>query len=168
MATYTECPKEVLSIAQELIALHHPFLSACNIGFVMRDEAGASGGKTVPAHTTKVPDKIRPHLTQELDILIVIAEDQYSGLSTDQRTALIDHELCHITVSKSGWTTCAHDIEEFREIIERHGLWNEDLFNASTTLARSVGQLPLFTVERNTTGVLISAAPRDADKVEQE
>lgn len=168
MATFTKCPNQVLSIAKELVALYHPILRNCNIGFVMRSEASTSGGKTVLAQTSKIPDKVKPYLHTELDILIVIAEDQWANLDTLQRTALIDHELCHITVSKSGWTTRAHDIDEFVEIIQRHGLWNGDLFGARTTLSRAseAGQLSLFSSER--LGSLVSLTSEDAGKMEQE
>lgn len=146
MTAYTECPNEILSIARDLIAEYHPFLSDCTIGFVMRSEAGTSGGKTVLAHTTKVPDKLKPYLSDELDILIVIAEDKWLTLGENQRKALIDHELCHITASAAGWTTRAHDFEEFKEIVDRYGLWNNDLFYARSALAKASegAQLNLF------------------------
>ena len=54
--------------------------------------------------------------------------------------ALIDHELCHAapSMNKSGhqkkdvrgrycFRMRDHDIEEFREIVERHGVWKRDL-----------------------------------------
>ncbi len=59
MATYRECPSEVLSIAEELINQYHPKLQECKIGFVMVDEAPTSGGKTVVAKVSKVPEKLR-------------------------------------------------------------------------------------------------------------
>ena len=162
MSKFTEVTQEVLHIAEELIAEHHPLLRDCKIGFVFRDEAGKSGGKVVLAKCSKIPENLKPHLQDELDILIVIAEDQWANLESEQRRALIDHELCHITTGPSGWTTRAHDIEEFGVIIQRYGLWNTDLFGLHTTLARAVQlELSITSVEKTERGAVIAI---DAEK----
>ncbi len=57
-----------------------------------------------------------------------------------QRAALLDHELCHAAVKHGNdgepardsrdrviYRTRKHDIEEFSQIVERHGLWTSDL-----------------------------------------
>lgn len=50
------------------------------------------------------------------------------GLSDAQRVALVDHELCHCTVNEDGVPTLLHhDVEEFGQVVERHGLWKPDL-----------------------------------------
>lgn len=166
MATYKEVTHEVIHLAEELIETVHPLLSECRIGFVFRDEAGTSGGKTVLAKTGKVPDKLKPLLQDELDILIVIAEDQWTMLESEQRRALIDHELCHIAIGNSGWTTRAHDIEEFGAIIQRYGLWNGDLFGLHTTLAKAVQlELPVKVEVAYTQGSLIAVNPEQLEKV---
>lgn len=140
-AKYSEVTQEVIGLADVLIKNFHPYLKDCNIGFVFRSEASTSGGKTTLATTSKVTAKFKPYLTEELDILIVIAEDSWSQMSLDQRRALIDHQLCHITFGgTSGWTTRCHDIEEFEEILDRHGLWKSDLFHAKNSMiAATVG-----------------------------
>lgn len=162
MTKFTEVPREVLHIAEELIAEFHPYLRDCNIGFVFRDEASTSGGKIVLAKTSKVPQNIRPLLQDEIDILVVIAEDQWALLSGEQRKALIDHELCHVTIGETGWKTQAHDIEEFKAIIERYGLWNRDLFGARTSIAQAVQlELSITGVEKTERGAVIAV---DAEK----
>jgi hypothetical protein len=45
--------------------------------------------------------------------------------STEQRVALIDHELCH--VSPDNWSIMGHDLEEFVSVVRRHGLWQAGL-----------------------------------------
>ena len=70
---YKEVPSEVLSIAKELIDQFHQQLQECMIGFVFRSEAAISGGKMVLGTTGKVTEKIKPMLSEELDILIVLA-----------------------------------------------------------------------------------------------
>src|SRR4030042_2490250 len=103
---YKEVSNEVLSIAKELIDQYHQRLQECKIGFVFRSEASISGGKLVLGTTSKVTEKIKPMLSDDLDILIVLAEDEYSRMSTERRKALIDHELCHIVqnLNTFGWT----------------------------------------------------------------
>jgi hypothetical protein len=63
-------------------------------------------------------------------------------MDLDARMALVDHELSHCwfaTVDNDGvtqkfhqdgspwWTIRGHDLEEFCGVVERHGLWSEDL-----------------------------------------
>jgi predicted metallopeptidase len=167
MATYKEVTHEVIHLAEELIRTVHPLLSECRIGFVFRDEAGTSGGKTVLAKTGKVPDKLKPLLQDELDILIVIAEDQWTTLESEQRRALIDHELCHIAMGNNGWTIRAHDIEEFGEIIQRYGLWNYSLYSQQKTLANAAAQMPLpLQVDVSyTKGSLVALKPEQLEKI---
>ena len=62
------------------------------------------------------------------DFVIIIAEKEWEN-QTDPRkkTQLVDHELCHCwyRVDKQGeshWVIREHDIQEFREILERYGL----------------------------------------------
>lgn len=165
MADYKDVPSEVLHIASDLISQFHPGLTDCNIGFVFRSEASQSGGKKVFAKTSKIPENMKPLLIQEMDILIMIAEDIWSNFSAEQRKAAIDHELYHIDLNNSGWTIRAHDVEEFTEILNRYGLWNQDLFMASTSLARAVQlQLSITSVERTPNGAVISV---DAEKFNQ-
>ena len=65
-----------------------------------------------------------------------------------RRKALIDHELCHIIANPNtgSWTTKAHDINEFNEIIERYGLWSNDLMAVGPTVAKALQlEMPAIT-----------------------
>lgn len=65
--------------------------------------------------------------------LMEIAADIWEHLEPWQRIALVDHELYHFTIEyddngvKLGIR--AHDIEEFIEVLVRHGRWDADLNN---------------------------------------
>lgn len=158
MTEYKEVTQEVMDIAKEMIQAYHRNLEDCRIGFVFRSEAGTSGGKTVLGKCGKVPEKIKPFLESQggLDMLIMIAEDQWSMLNSTQRKALIDHELCHIAIGASGWTTKAHDIEEFEEILQRYGLWKIDLFRAEQAMTDAVQMiLPIPEDRQKDTGHLV-------------
>lgn len=72
--------------------------------------------------------------------MILLNDTAWDGLTTSQREALIDHELCHAAIvldddgqpkkDDRGRLVCRikkHDMEEFRAVVERHGLWTADL-----------------------------------------
>lgn len=154
--TYTRAP-EVQAIADQLIPKHHRHLLdfQTRIDYVFRSEAAKTGGKIVAGKARKIgglnafltlgddaqegrPDGETPPV--EPFFVVEIAADIWEILSPVQRQALVDHELCHCKVGLSEQgdvvlKTQAHDVEEFKAIVERHGLWRpelEDLVKAGT------------------------------------
>jgi len=76
------------------------------------------------------------------DFVILLNKEvwQDKEFTDEKKRALIDHELCHCGVqyNKKGkqkkdergrycFRTRKHDVEEFRDIVKRHGLWKHDL-----------------------------------------
>ncbi|MEN6507136.1 MAG: putative metallopeptidase [Planctomycetaceae bacterium] len=74
------------------------------------------------------------------DFVILLNEEAWPTLNEKQKLALLDHELCHAALSMDAdgnpkindrerlvCRTKKHDVEEFRCIVERHGLWTQDL-----------------------------------------
>lgn len=121
--------EEVLEMAAELIAQHHPTLGVARIGFLFRSEAGRNGHKRVLGQASKVTAKWQPLLDQPLDFIIWLAADYWLGEATPlQKRALLDHELSHCTM-RDGYEPVIrpHDVEEFAHIIERYGYWRDDL-----------------------------------------
>ncbi len=148
MNTYVLAPESVLGLAEELIAEFHPWLKACKIGFVMFEGEKLSQGRQVVGKVTKVTPKMQPVMTEELDFIIELSAEYYGRVEEARRRAVIDHELCHIRLSKdSGYRTQGHDVEEFVEIVERYGLWTHDLLAAGGAFAKHAPaeqmQLPL-------------------------
>lgn len=134
---------EVREIAEEIIDLHHPHLEDAKnlIGYYMREGNSDWAGKC------KKCTAFERHLTKRT-FFIFINEEVWDGLSTEQRVALVDHELCHIVREKeeqldketkkvvmgwanrdnvNNWKIREHDVEEFSEIIQRHGLWEQGI-----------------------------------------
>lgn len=136
MTEYTKASQAVINIAKDLINRYHRELGAADIGFIFRDEATTSKGKTVFAKAWKPPAWLQAYKT--LDFIIEIAEDIWNDLDTDRRIALIDHELCHCDNLGDTPSLRAHDVEEFTEIIERHGFWNRDLMSAAPRIRGAV------------------------------
>lgn len=124
---FSEAPKSVIHIAEALIRQYHPWLQEANIAFVMRSEAQKRGNRMILGSTSKVPAKVQ--VLAEYDFLIWLSETDYEAMSDAQREALIDHELMHCKRSRDGlgWSLREHDVQEFTEIIQRHGLWTHDL-----------------------------------------
>lgn len=78
----------------------------------------------------------------ELDFVILLNREVWEDIdfTEKKKLALLDHELCHAarsvdsdgepridTKGRPVWRTRGHDIEEFREIVDRHGCWKGDL-----------------------------------------
>lgn len=74
------------------------------------------------------------------DFTVALNYDAWQRFGEAQRAALMDHELMHCQVAVDedgeerrdalGRVVCrvrGHDIEEFRDVVSRHGLWKEDL-----------------------------------------
>lgn len=122
---WSEAPRYIIDIAQRLIEQHHPELLTARIAFIMRSEAPRSNGKLTLGKASKVSPMAQVHI--DFDYIIWIARDTYLRLSGAQQEALIDHELCHlqwIQVDEGGIAKLrGHDVEEFAEIIARHGYW---------------------------------------------
>ena len=97
----------------------------------------------------------------DYDFVIVLNKEVWEDPEFDRekKLALLDHELCHAAraVDSDGeamidskgrpvWRTRKHDIEEFIEIINRHGCWKRDLEKlAESIIAKK--KTPLFVQE---------------------
>jgi DNA segregation ATPase FtsK/SpoIIIE-like protein len=130
---YSEASTEVIHLAEDLISRFHPALEEARIAFVFQDEATETDGRIILGTTSKISPKLQPFM--EFDFLIVIAEDQWVRMPSNAREALIDHELCHCGGdSLKGCKAHNHDIEEFYEVIQRHGVWKTDLFKLQSIM----------------------------------
>lgn len=153
MATSYRQAASVERIANQLIPEHHPHLVGEPIRYVFRDEHAKKGGKAVMGSARKISG-LNAYLAlgDETDVegedvdpffVIEIAEDIWARLSLAQRKALVDHELSHCIIEPDakGAPTLglvAHDLEEFRTVVERHGLWMPDLVE----MARAIDAAP--------------------------
>jgi hypothetical protein len=95
-------------------------------------------GRLVLGKCQKVSD-----LHKELadyDFIVILNREAWDEFSDAQRLALLDHELSHATVARDQdgqpkldergravFRLRKHDIEEFRDVVARHGCYKEDL-----------------------------------------
>lgn len=98
----------------------------------------------------------RGDLDRELDsfdFVILLNKEAWQGLATEQRRALIDHELCHAQIvidsdgnpklDDSDRLVCRirkHDCEEFKVVVKRHGLWTSDLADIAKAAVNDAGR----------------------------
>lgn len=136
---------EARDVAQKYIDEFHPHLAKSRIAYLFRYSEGdwSKGGKRVLANI-RVLSGLAKHLAGGIDAVMLIdghlweSWDKEAGLK--KREALVDHELCHLTVMKNKegrvlrqrngrpWLRIVgHDLEEFRVIVQRHGFWKPDL-----------------------------------------
>jgi hypothetical protein len=117
---------------------YHRRLDGARIAVVMKEKAGKKKGKTVLATAMKPPDKMKPLLREPYHFVIVIGADEWEKADTKKRKALLDHELCHCEFDEDGQPSMrGHDLEEFGEIITRHGFWRGDFGEHNIQLALS-------------------------------
>lgn len=150
--TYRPAPA-VEHIAGTLIPTHHPDLDGVRIQYVFRSKASKKNDKIVLGKARKVSG-LNAYLATPADevgfddeavefFVIEIAEDCWRDLNHEQRIALVDHELCHLAIEfdddeQVKLVMRSHDLEEFREIVERHGLWKPDLTEFADSVAKAV------------------------------
>lgn len=137
----------VTDIGKEVIAAHHPHLTHVRVDFVVRDNTPTANGKERWGSARKIGG-LTAFLADSDEVgdeffLIEIAGPVWNTLSSVERRALIDHELCHCHVelmdpddstSDLKLTLKKHDFEEFNAIIERHGLWRKDAEAMAATI----------------------------------
>lgn len=105
----------------------------------------------------------------ELDFVILLNREVWDDIDfrTEKKIALLDHEMCHAaravdsdgepridTKGRPVWRIRGHDIEEFREVVARHGCYKHDLEKFAQALIERKAE-PLFTAEPAAQGELL-------------
>lgn len=148
---------EPYKILRDMREKHHPELSKARIALAWRKKLKRdSDGHLILGRCVKASDLQRELVEWDFVILLnreVWADDAFTK---EKKQALVDHELCHADASrdKDGfpkrderdrfvWRTRKHDIEEFRDVVKRHGCYKADLeeFAKALLVKRSA---PLF------------------------
>lgn len=98
-------------------------------------------GRVVLGKCKKATDLDRELANYDFIILLRKAFWTSPDVSNEMRAALLDHELCHATVrldartdepvtderGRKVYRIRKHDVEEFHEIVSRHGIWKSDI-----------------------------------------
>lgn len=118
-------------IADRLIPKFHAELATARFEFICRSKASKAGGRPVPGKIYK-PGGWSKFLV-DADYVLEIALDCWNLLEPNQRNALIDHLLsrCVGTEDEQNgemkWSIRPPEVQEFPEVAERHGCWNDGL-----------------------------------------
>lgn len=130
------------AIAEDLIGAHHSRLKGIKIAYLFKskaedpEEAQKKAAKAKPlrdgkkfswAKASLVSDKWRALAEDDYKFVIEFDREVWDELSLEQQNALVDHELCHCGNDADGCYMRQHDLEEFREIVKRHGFWKDDV-----------------------------------------
>ena len=143
MATqeYTAAP-EVAEVAKGVIERWHTDLAGADIRYAFADELPYDKQKRVLAKTKKA-SRWEQYLTQGAVLFVVVDAGAWAAMPPEKRIALIDHELCHVVGDGTGEIdTRTHDLEEFNEVISRHGAWTEDIEDFLRTAEEAQIKLP--------------------------
>lgn len=147
MPSYAQ-DKGLESLANTIIKVHRAKLEHLKICYIFRDEAPISGDKVIAGRCIRVDD--RNWTVHKFDFIIEIAKDVWEQATDDFKRALMDHELGHIAMELTAEggpvrderngrlkTRCKmHDIEEFEEVLERHGAYHKKLREFLDAFAR--------------------------------
>lgn len=124
---YFKADESTLGLVRDMIEAHHPRLDGARIAVIFKEKATTSRGRTTLATASLPSGKMKPLLDAPYHFMICIGADAWEDATAAKQAALIDHELCHCTFDDDGNPALRpHDLEEFAEIIERHGYWRDD------------------------------------------
>jgi hypothetical protein len=127
-------------LAAPLIRQHHEHLRTARILWLTTSAKRKKADKSVLATSSRMSviqrylsSAERQDASEGYDFLILISAAQWRSLNQAQQLALVDHQLARCgqkqTVNRrtgavtQTWCTLSPDVEEFRAVIERHGLW---------------------------------------------
>lgn len=101
--------------------------SSVKIEYLESDKEKTSQGREVFAECERIPAKYRWAIP--FDFTITVFQPNAARFNDEQMDILMLHELLHIGIEKDGneetYRVVPHDVEDFRVILERHGLdWN--------------------------------------------
>lgn len=152
---YAPAP-EVADIARRLIAAFHPHLHGVRIEYVWVNKPPVIHGKPRAACMRKVTGLYAflatPGFAGEPEPFFVmeVCKPIWDHTPAEGRLALVDHELKHggYDDELDSISIVPHDIEEFDDVVERHGAWHDGLVRFAELLhgaraAISLDGLPL-------------------------
>jgi len=138
-----QADRELVHMAEQLIKKHHPELRLARILWLMSNAKKTREGRIRLGVGKKLSPEAR-FLSSGLcsvddgyDFMITLSDSAWRSLDAKQRLALLDHQLTHCMrkervnrrsgATSYAWARRGHDLEEFVEIVERHGLWSRDV-----------------------------------------
>lgn len=130
-------------LGRVLIPALHEVLQNARIAYLFREDMKA-GGRRKLGQASKVGAKV--HFLTEHDFILELNWSAWRELTSEQRIALVDHELehCDYDFETSRFTLRDHDVEEFGAIVRRWGLWQPTLERFGRDVSQALAQTELF------------------------
>ena len=124
--SYSQIADRLIKTEESLQSIRE---SDVRIIYLSSDHELKKNGKLVFGQCEKVPDKYK--WAVPCDFTITVFEPNVERLTEEQIRILLFHELLHVGIKKDGneekYLIIPHDIEDFREVIERYGVdWNDE------------------------------------------
>jgi predicted metallopeptidase len=152
-----EFNEEAETTAEEIIEKHHPHLIGLKIAYLFKQRPDHGEEETKPRKSPRHGKKVAlakarlvskiygELLRQDYKFIIEFDRELWDELTLAQQAALVDHELSHCGNDADGCYLKHHDLEEFRGVVERHGLWKSDIedFAEAITKQKRQPRLPL-------------------------
>lgn len=154
---------EAYRIMEDLIVKHHAHLKDAKIAIAWRLGWNADcDGRLRLGQAKKGSDLDRE--LHKFDFVLLFNHEAWNKgqLKEDQKVALVDHELCHCEVSIDGdgepkqddedrtvYRIRKHDIEEFLDVVNRHGCHTNDLSKVAQAGIRDADRPLLAAAEKN-------------------
>ena len=119
-----EQSKDLAELAKVVIAenadLKHLDNPSLRIVYMYCDKDKTSNGKKVYADTTKLNDKTKA--VAGCDFIITFYKQICSTLDEAKMKILMYHELRHVGFKDGKFSIVPHEVEDFKNIVERHGM----------------------------------------------
>jgi predicted metallopeptidase len=133
MALEFRAAKDLQPIIDRLIELFYPLLQGATVRAVYRSTKFPDSPFTV-ARIEKITG-LRAWLYSKIDgeqdafFLIQVVVPNWETFEPRQQVAVLDHEICHIDYNdeKDSYALRDHTVQEFPEIVERHGAYHPSL-----------------------------------------
>lgn len=136
--SYTNA-EEVREIATKYINEYHSHLANAPIEYLFNAKTVLKKGKEVLGEIKLVTGLnafliTRDYAEPQEQIFVMIISKSAWDLLADKpqyREAIVDHELQHANrdLDTGALSLLPHDIEEFNDIVRRHGAWKQDIAN---------------------------------------
>ena len=102
--------------------------SEVTIIYLSSEHEKKENGKVVGAQCEKIPQKYKWAIP--CDFTVTVFEPNVERFTPEQMRILIFHELLHVGIEKDGneetYRIIPHDVEDFKEILDRYGIgWSE-------------------------------------------
>jgi len=130
----TDVDADAQTMLGKVLAEDHTELIGKKIIALFRPESWSTQGTTGVVGTAKKVS-VREKLLSSVDAVVILAWDWWQEAEEEPRTALLDHELSHLSVDDDGnLITVPHDFSGFARVIGRHGIWNSSLEKAQRAI----------------------------------